>query len=420
MSTAPIAAAEASRATVAPGTPAVAMPAASAALLAASGLPPLRLAGRAVLPIVQVGMGVGVSAHRLAGAVAAQGGVGTIASVDLRRHHPDLMAATGHLPAAEAGPRIDAANLVALDRELRAARAAAGGHGLIAVNVMRAVTAYPDYVRQACESGADAIVMGAGLPLDLPELAADHPKVALVPILSDLRGIQLVVRKWMRKGRLPDAIVVEHPRHAGGHLGATRLEELDDARFEFATVIPRARAFFAELGLAPDAIPLIPAGGIDSHARVRELLGLGAAAVQLGTAFAVTEEGDAHRAFKAVLAGAGPGEIVEFMSVAGLPARAVATPWLLRHLAAQPRKAELARAKARCVMAFDCLIQCGLRDGIGRFGQFCIDRQLAAAVHGDVRTGLFFRGAGRLPFGDRIRPVGELVRLLLGEAPAPT
>lgn len=420
MSTAPIAAAEASRATVAPGTPAVAMPAASAALLAASGLPPLRLAGRAVLPIVQGGMGVGVSAHRLAGAVAAQGGVGTIASVDLRRHHPDLMAATGHLPAAEAGPRIDAANLVALDRELRAARAAAGGHGLIAVNVMRAVTAYPDYVRQACESGADAIVMGAGLPLDLPELAADHPKVALVPILSDLRGIQLVVRKWMRKGRLPDAIVVEHPRHAGGHLGATRLEELDDARFEFATVIPRARAFFAELGLAPDAIPLIPAGGIDSHARVRELLGLGAAAVQLGTAFAVTEEGDAHRAFKAVLAGAGPGEIVEFMSVAGLPARAVATPWLLRHLAAQPRKAELARAKARCVMAFDCLIQCGLRDGIGRFGQFCIDRQLAAAVHGDVRTGLFFRGAGRLPFGDRIRPVGELVRLLLGEAPAPT
>jgi nitronate monooxygenase len=420
VSTAPIAAAEASRATVAPGTPAVAMPAASAALLAASGLPPLRLAGRAVLPIVQGGMGVGVSAHRLAGAVAAQGGVGTIASVDLRRHHPDLMAATGHLPAAEAGPRIDAANLVALDRELRAARAAAGGHGLIAVNVMRAVTAYPDYVRQACESGADAIVMGAGLPLDLPELAADHPKVALVPILSDLRGIQLVVRKWMRKGRLPDAIVVEHPRHAGGHLGATRLEELDDARFEFATVIPRARAFFAELGLAPDAIPLIPAGGIDSHARVRELLGLGAAAVQLGTAFAVTEEGDAHRAFKAVLAGAGPGEIVEFMSVAGLPARAVATPWLLRHLAAQPRKAELARAKARCVMAFDCLIQCGLRDGIGRFGQFCIDRQLAAAVHGDVRTGLFFRGAGRLPFGDRIRPVGELVRLLLGEAPAPT
>ncbi len=396
-----------------------AMPPSSVALLAASGLPPLRLAGRAVLPIVQGGMGVGVSAHRLAGAVAAQGAVGTIASVDLRRHHPDLMEATGHLPAAEAGPKIDAANLVALDREVRAARALAAGHGLVAVNVMRAVTAYPDYVRQACESGADAIVMGAGLPLDLPELAAGHPRVALIPILSDLRGIQLVVRKWMRKGRLPDAIVVEHPRHAGGHLGATRIEELDDPRFEFETVVPQARAFFVELGLEPDAIPLVPAGGIDGHARVRELVALGAAAVQLGTAFAVTEEGDAHRAFKEVLAGAGREDVVEFMSVAGLPARAVATPWLLRHVAAQPRKAELARAKARCVMAFDCLIQCGLRDGIGRFGQFCIDRQLAAAVNGDVRTGLFFRGAGRLPFGERIRPVGELIRLLLGEVPAP-
>ncbi|RPH44298.1 MAG: nitronate monooxygenase [Burkholderiales bacterium] len=390
-----------------------------AALLAASGLPPLRLRGRTVLPIVQGGMGVGVSAHRLAGAVAAQGAVGTIASVDLRRHHPDLMEETGHLPAAEAGPLIDAANLVALDREIRAARALAGGHGMIAVNVMRAVTAYPEYVRQACRSGADAIVMGAGLPLDLPDLAAGYPDVALIPILSDLRGIQLVVRKWQRKGRLPDAIVIEHPRHAGGHLGATRLEELEDARFDFETVVPQARAFFAELGLAPDAIPLIPAGGIDSHARVRELLGLGAAAVQLGTAFAVTQEGDAHPAFKEVLAGAGSEQVVEFMSVAGLPARAVATPWLVKHLAAQPRKAELARVKARCVMAFDCLIQCGLRDGIGKFGQFCIDRQLAAAVSGDVRTGLFFRGAGQLPFGDRIRPVGELVRVLLGGAPAP-
>lgn len=395
----------------------LAVPAGMAALLAASGLAPLRLAGRAVLPIVQGGMGVGVSAHRLAGSVAALGAVGTIASVDLRRHHADLMAETGHLPAAEAGPRIDAANLVALDREIRAARALAGGHGLIAVNVMRAVTAYPDYVRQACESGADAIVMGAGLPLDLPELAAPWPHVALIPILSDLRGIQLVVRKWQRKGRLPDAIVVEHPRHAGGHLGATRLEELDDARFDFETVVPAARAFFAELGLDPDAIPLIPAGGIDSHERVRALAAIGAAAVQLGTAFAVSEEGDAHPAFKAVLAGAPREEVVEFMSVAGLPARAVATPWLRRHLAAQPRKAELARAKARCVMAFDCLIQCGLRDGIGRFGQFCIDRQLAAAVHGDVKTGLFFRGAGRLPFGDAIRPVSDLLRVLLGASP---
>jgi nitronate monooxygenase len=375
----------------------------------------LRIRGRKVRPLVQGGMGVGVSAHGLAGAVAREDCVGTISSVDLRRLHPDLMQRTGRVRDRQA---IEAANLVALDREIRAAREVAGGRGLIAVNVMRAVSQYADYLRQACRSGADAIVVGAGLPLDLPELTAEWPQVALVPILSDVRGIQLLVRKWQRKGRLPDAIVVEHPRHAGGHLGATRIEELADPRFDFERVLPQARAFFAELGLAPDAIPLIPAGGIDRFERIRELVALGAAAVQLGTAFAVTEEGDAHPDFKRVLAGAGGDEVVEFMSVAGLPARAVATPWLRKHLAAQPRKAELARAKSRCVMAFDCLIQCGLRDGIGRFGQFCIDRQLAAAMNGDVATGLFFRGAGRLPFDDQIRPVRDLLERLLAATPA--
>ena len=162
-------------------------------------LPALVIRGRALLPIVQGGMGVGVSAHRLAGNVAALGGLGTIAAVDLRRHHPDLMERS----ARAAKSVVDAANLEALDREIRAAREIAQGRGMIAVNVMRAVSEYAAYVRQACESGADAIVMGAGLPLDLPDLAAPWPDVALIPILSDVRGIQLVVRKWARKGRRP-------------------------------------------------------------------------------------------------------------------------------------------------------------------------------------------------------------------------
>ena len=401
------------------GAGALRVPAGMASLLRAAGWPALVLRGRSVLPIVQGGMGVGVSAHGLAGAVAAHGAVGTLSSVDLRRHHPDLMAATASLPAGpEAKAAIDEANLVALDREVRAARERAGGYGLIAVNVMRAVSAYPQYVRQACRSGADAIVVGAGLPLDLPELTADWPSVALIPILSDLRGIQLLVRKWERRGRLPDAIVIEHPRHAGGHLGATRMDELDDPRFDFETVIPQARAWFEQAGIGRDAIALIPAGGVDSHARIAELIALGASAVQLGTAFAVTEEGDAHIEFKRVLAGAAREQVMEFMSVAGLPARAVRTPWLEKHRAAQPRKAELARKKARCVMSFDCLIQCGLRDGIGKYGQFCIDRQLAAAMNGDVKTGLFFRGAGALPLGRRIAPVRELLQALLSAAPA--
>jgi len=386
-----------------------------AALLAASGLAPLEMGGRRLLPIVQGGMGIGVSAHRLAGTVAALGGVGTISSIDLRRLHPDLMErTTGLAPGAAARQAIEQANRIALEREIGAARALAQGRGLLAVNVMRAVSQYQDYVLGALAAGIDAVVVGAGLPLDLPELARDFPQTLLVPILSEVRSIQLVVRRWEKRGRLPDAIVVEHPRLAGGHLGATRLEDLGDARFEFENVIPQAHAFFRSAGYER-AIPLIAAGGIESHADIRRLQALGAAAVQLGTAFAVTTEGDAATAFKNVLAQARPQDIVEFISVAGLPARAVRTPWFDKYLAAEPRLKNVARTKPRCTMSFDCLQQCGLRDGQGAWGQFCIDKVLGSAVKGDLKHGLFFRGAGRLPFAAQIRPVRELLEWLIAD-----
>jgi nitronate monooxygenase len=380
-----------------------------------AGLPPLVIRGRRLLPIVQGGMGVGVSAHRLAGTVAAYGAVGTIASVDLRRHHPDLLSATRRAGKAE----VDAANLVALDREIVAARALAAGRGMIAVNVMRAVSEYAANVRRSCASGADAIVVGAGLPLDLPDLAADHPEVALIPILSDARGIALVVKKWARKGRLPDAIVIEHPRYAGGHLGAARVEDLADPRFDFENVLPAVQEFFRAEGIAEGTIPLIPAGGINHPARIRELLAMGASAVQLGTPFAVTEEGDADLAFKRVLADARPEDIVEFVSVAGLPARAVRTPWLSKYLEYLPKLAAVAHKKPRCTLKFDCLFQCGLRDGNAKVGQFCIDQKLAEGLAGDVGKGLFFRGAAALPFGTQIRPVRDLLDYLVtGALPA--
>jgi nitronate monooxygenase len=372
--------------------------------------PALTIRGRALLPIVQGGMGVGVSAHRLAGSVARQGAVGTISSVDLRRHHPDLMRETQH---CRDRATIDRANLVALDREITAARAIAAGRGMLAVNVMRAVSGYADYVRQACESGTEAIVVGAGLPLDLPELTSAYPDVALIPILSDARGVQVVLRKWERRKRLPDAIVIEHPRYAGGHLGAASIGDLADPRFDFERVIPAALELFRALGLPDGAIPLIPAGGINSPSRVRELLALGARGVQLGTAFAVTEEGDAAPEFKAVLANAQPADLVEFMSVAGLPARAVRTPWLDTYLRYLPKLQAAAHVKPRCTLYFDCLTHCGLRDGIAHIGQFCIDTQLAAALRGDVKKGLFFRGAAALPFGSQIRPVRDLIEHLL-------
>ena len=354
-------------------------------------------------------MGVGVSAHRLAGAVAEVGGVGTISSVDLRRHHPDLLKLTAH---SRDKAVIDAANLVALDREVRAARERAGGRGMVAVNIMRAVSEYGPYVRQACESGADAIVVGAGLPLDLPELVADFPNVALIPILSESRAVGLVLKRWMRKGRLPDAIVIEHPRFAGGHLGAAKLEELADPRFDFARVVPVVLALFDELGIERSSIPIIAAGGINSPERVQAALATGASAVQVGTAFAVTTEGDAHPEFKRVLAEARPEDIVTFMSVAGLPARAVRTPWLDTYLEREAGKMRRARERP-CTLGFECLVQCGLRDGLQKAGQFCIDHHLAAALRGDVKHGLFFRGSEPAPFGAAIRPVRDLIEYLL-------
>jgi nitronate monooxygenase len=382
-----------------------------------AGLRPLRICGKTLLPIVQGGMGVGVSASGLASAVARLGGMGTISSVDLRRRHTDLMAQTAHLDKEpDARERINAANLHALDREIRTARQAARGQGWIAVNVMKALSAYAAYVQQALQSGADALVVGAGLPLDLPELAREHPHVALIPILSDARGVQLLVRKWEKKGRLPDAIVIEHPRLAGGHLGAAQVADLNDGRFDFEVVIPQVREFFKQAGYERD-IPLIAAGGINSHADIARLQGLGAAGVQLGTAFAVTEECDASEVFKRILAQARPQDIVEFTSVAGLPARAVRTPWLDKYLRILPILQERAHRKARCNMSFDCLQTCGLRDGLSGIGQFCIDQQLGHAMDGDADRGLFFRGTGRLPFGEQIRGVADLVRHLLTPAP---
>ena len=209
-------------------------------------------------------MGIGVSAHSLAGNVARLGAVGTISSVDLRHHHPDLLAQAKDCKDKDA---LDRLNLTALDREIRMALELAAGQGAIAVNVMKAVSQYAAYVRQSCESGAHAIVMGAGV-----------------------------------------------------------------------------LALFAEMGLKPETTPLIVAGGIHTHAQVRALLGMGASAVQLGTPFAVTQEGDAHENFKHVLADAKPEDIVTFMSVAGLPARAVKTFWLENYL--KREKALQSHAKA--------------------------------------------------------------------------
>ncbi len=288
---------------------------------------PLTIRSKELTPIVQGGMGVGISASSLSSAVARENGIGTIASVDLRHLHEDLLAESKINPTEEKYCQL---NHIALDREIQSAKAQSNGKGLIAVNVMKAVKDHAALVRQACESGADAIVMGAGLPLDLPELVGGYKKdVALLPILSESRGIGIVLKRWMKKGVLPDAIVIEHPAHAAGHLGAMTVDGVNDEKFEFKRVITETMEIFKTLGLESEKIPLILAGGMANFDKISTALKeWGASAVQIGTAFAVTQEGDAHINFKNTLAGAEREQIVEFMSVAGLPARGVNTRFL--------------------------------------------------------------------------------------------
>ena len=377
---------------------------------------PLLIRGKSLIPVVQGGMGVGVSASKLSSAVARENGVGTIASVDLRHLHDDLLSESKINPSEEKYTQL---NCTALDREIQKAKADANGKGMIAVNVMKAVKDHAAYVRQACESGADAIVMGAGLPLDLPEMTEGyHKDVALFPILSESRGIGIVLKRWMKKGVLPDAIVIEHPAHAAGHLGAASVAGVNDAKFEFKRVIEETFEVFKNLGLESEKIPLILAGGMANFEKVKTALkNWGASAVQIGTAFAVTEEGDAHINFKKTLAGAETEHVVEFMSVAGLPARGVRTKFLDSYIKRESKLQANAKADPRrCTQGLNCLTSCGLRDGLAKAGQFCIDIQLSAAFRGEVDKGLFFRGKDPLPFGNAIRTVQETIQYLLNGA----
>jgi hypothetical protein len=167
-----------------------------------------------------------------------------------------------------------------------------------------------------------------------------------------------------------------------------------EERFDFRRVLESAFELFRAPGIERDAVPLIPAGGINSHEKVAAVLEPGAAAVQVGTPFAVTEEADVHPNFKRVPSRARADQIITFTSAAGLPARAVLTPWLGRYLEMESRLQERAgRFRDRCASAFNGLSHCGQRDGIAKTGQFCIDAQLAAALKGDVERGLFFRSS---------------------------
>ena len=340
-------------------------------------------------------MGVGISRHQLVGAVARAGGMGTLAAQGL---------GTTSTLAAPSAARLheDPHGLAAITRETRAARDLAGDRGVVAVNVMVAVTHYPLVVRAAVDGGAQAIVSGAGLPLTLPEVVGDAD-VALIPIVSSPRALKLIARHWKELyGRLPDAVVVEGPL-AGGHLGFKREElELPENRLE--ALVPRVVEEARRWG----DFPVIAAGGVWDHQDAARLLALGAGAVQLGTRFITTHECDVAPAYKELLLKTQPEDITLVDSPVGLVGRALKTSLVekvLRH----------ERIPFKC--NYQCLEICKAHEV-----RYCIADQLVLAAKGDPR-GLYFVGAN----GFRCREllaVEELMRRLAhgedaGSHPAP-
>jgi len=319
------------------------------------------------VPLIQGGMGVRISASGLAGAVAAAGGVGTIATVGL-----------GQASSYYDGTNLFDANVKALADELREARKIAPD-GVISANCMVALTDYDTLVRAAVENGVDIVTSGAGLPLALPELTRDRPEVALVPIVSSLKAARVVVRNWGRKHkRLPDAFIVEEPASAGGHLGA-KLEDVDKPEFKLEKVVPEVVEYLREDVKAD--VPVFAAGGIWDKEDVARAFSLGARGVQMATRFVCTHECDAPAAFKEAYLKAREEDVVVFMSPAGLPGRAVRNAFM--------RAVEDGtRPPDRCFA--NCLAYCSYQT---EHQPFCIATALVNAQRGEVDNGLIFCGA---------------------------
>lgn len=340
------------------------------------------------LPLIQGGMGVGVSMGGLAGAVAAQGAMGTLSTADAGWNEPDFAA------------HPQQANLRALRREVQRAKRLAAGAGLVAVNAMVATRQYADSVRTALEAGADAIVSGAGLPLELPALAEGF-EALLAPIVSGPRAAQLICRTWAKRyGRVPDFVVLEGCQ-AGGHLGFEEADLLSGRCAPLSRLIPEVlaalRPFEEKFGRA---IPLFCAGGVATGAEMARCTRLGAAGAQLATRFIATEECDAGQGYKDVLLAARPEDLRIIHSPVGMPGRAVNSP-LVQRLAAGMRQ-----PPAHCS---GCI-----KSSRPAETPFCITHALIEAVKGNWEEGLFFSGS-RVDLVDRMRTVPDLIDELMKE-----
>ncbi len=325
-------------------------------------------------PIIQGGMGVGVSWDRLAGSVSKEGGLGVVSAVGTGYYHN-----MQYVKQQSQGRPVEVENFYSRDALFAIIENARKicGDAPLAANILYAQNDYGRVVQDACEAGIDILITGAGLPTDMPKYAQDYPDVALVPIVSSARALKLIIRKWKRYERLPDAVIVEGPL-SGGHQGFV-YDDCFKEEFQLQNLIPQVIQEASKWG----DIPVIAAGGIWDKDDINEYLDMGCKAVQMATRFIGTHECDADENFKQVILDAKEDDIELLKSPVGLPARGVRTN-LINMVDA--RKGP----KIACIS--NCVAPCKRGEEAKAVG-YCIADRLGDAHLGRKETGLFFTGS---------------------------
>ncbi len=349
-------------------------------------------------PIIQGGMGVGISWDRLAGNVSKEGGLGVISSVGTgiydNRAYADRILGEGRPYEAE-----NFYSRKALFKIFENAREICGDNPL-ACNVLYAMNDYNRVVKDACEAGADMIITGAGLPLTMPEAAKDYPEVALIPIVSTAKALRILCRRWKKThNRLPDAIIVEGPL-SGGHQGF-KYDECFLEENKLENILPPIVQEAKNWG----SMPIFAAGGVWDHNDIIKFLELGADGVQMGTRFIGTKECDASDTFKKVLLDAKEENIKLFKSPVGYPARGVKTNL---HKSIEEGSAP----KIKCIS--NCVAPCNRGEEAKVVG-YCIADSLSDAYNGKLDTGLFFTGANGFKLKEIITVKELMDKLVNGE-----
>ena len=336
------------------------------------------------LPIIQGGMGVGVSLSGLASAVANEGGIGVISCAGL-----------GLLYRQTSGDYLK--NCIwGLKEELRKVREKT--KGVVGLNVMVALSNFTDMVRTAISEKVDIIFAGAGLPLDLPSYLTPDSKTLLAPIVSSARALKIICEKWTTNyNYLPDLIVVEGPK-AGGHLGFKK-EQIDNENHSLEHLIPEIASIVAQYS-DNKSIPIIAAGGITTGEDIYRFMKLGATAVQMGSIFVTTDECDASPIFKQVYIDSEQKDTLIIQSPVGMPGRAFDGEFIrnVNNGTEVPKSCH-----------FHCIKTCDYTKS-----PYCIINALYNAAKGNMSKGYAFAGANAY-LAQKIRSVKEVIVNLKAE-----